>query len=58
MSSIKVYLVVIVFICSNCTSVHQEIDDLIVGEFIFRTVRLILGKNSSIFSGIGKKALG
>ena len=28
MASIKVCLVVIVFICSNCTSVHPEIDNL------------------------------
>ena len=40
MSSIKVCLVVIVFICSNCTPVHQEIDDLIVGELIFWMARL------------------
>ena len=39
MSSIKVCLVVIVFICSNCTSVHQEIDNLMVGELIFRIGR-------------------
>ena len=46
MSSIKDFLVVIVFICSNCTSVHQEIDNLMVGELIFRTVRLTLSGNS------------
>ena len=55
MSSIKVCLVVIVFICSKCTSVHQEIDNLIVGELIFRMARLFLGRNSSFFSRIGKK---
>ena len=36
-SSIKVCLVVIVFICSSYASVHQEIDNLIVGELIFMT---------------------
>ena len=46
MASIKVCLVVIAFICSNCTSVHSEIDNLIVGEMIFRTVRLSLGRKS------------
>ena len=46
-----------VFICSNCTSLHPEIDNLKVGGLIFRTARLILGKNSSFVSRIGKKAL-
>ena len=55
MASIKVCLVVIVFICSNCTSVHPEIDNLMVGELIFRTARLFLSKKSSFFSRIGKK---
>ena len=58
MSSIKVCLVVIVFICSNYPSVHQKIDSLIVGELIFRMARLILGRNSSFFTRIGKKTLG
>ena len=55
MASIKVCLVVIVFICINCTSFHPGIDNLMVGEFIFRTARLFLGRNSSFFSRIGKK---
>ena len=42
MASIKVCLVVIVFICSNCTSVHPEIDNLMVGELTSRTARLFL----------------
>ena len=54
MSSIKVCLFVIIFICSNCTSVHQENDNSIVEELIFRTARLILGRNNRI----GKKNLG
>ena len=59
MASIKGCLVVIVFICINCTSVHPEIDNLMVGELIFRTVaRLFLGRNSSFFSRIGKRILG
>ena len=45
MASIKVCLVVIVFICINCTSVHPEIDHLMVGEVIFRTARQFLGRN-------------
>ena len=53
MSSIKVCLVVIVFICSNCTSVHPESDNLMLGELISRTTRLFLGRNSSFFSRIG-----
>ena len=55
MASIKVCLVVIVFICINCTSFHPGIDNLMVGELIFRTARLFLGRNSSFFSRIGKK---
>ena len=57
MASIKVNicLVVIVFICINCTSVHPEIDNLMVGELIFRMARLFLGRNRSFFSRIGKK---
>ena len=55
MASIKVRLVVIVLICSNCTSVHPETDDLIVGELIFRTARISLGRNSSLFSMIDKE---
>ena len=55
MTSIKVCLVVIVFICINCTSVHPEIDDLMVGELIFRTARLFLGRSSSFFNKIGKR---
>ena len=51
MTSIKVCLVVIVSICINCTSVHPEIDNLMVGELIFRMARLFLGR-------IGKKSLG
>ena len=43
MSSIKVCLVVIVVICSNCTSVHQEIDSLIVGELIFGEANFWVG---------------
>ena len=35
MASIIVCLVVIVFICSDCTTVHPEIDNLMVGELIF-----------------------
>ena len=58
MASIKVCLVVIVFICISCTSVHPEIDNLIIGELIFRTARLFLGRNSSFFSRIGKHTLG
>ena len=58
MASIKVCLVVIIFICSNSTSVHPEIDNLMVGELIFRTARIFLGRNSSFFSMIGKKTLG
>ena len=58
MASIKVCLVVIVFICINCTSVHPEMDNLMVGELIFRTARRLLGRNSSFFSRIGKKTLG
>ena len=58
MTSIKVCLVVIVFICSNCTSVHPGIDHLMVGELIFKTARLLLGKKSSFFSWIGKKTSG
>ena len=57
MASIKVCLVVIVFIYSNCTSVHPEIDNLTVGELIFRTARLFLGRKISFFSRIGKKNL-
>ena len=49
MASIKVCLVVTVFICCNCTSVHPEIDNLLVGELIFRTAKLFLGRNSSSF---------
>ena len=56
MASIKVCLVVIVFICCNCTSVHPEIDKSMVGELIFWTARL--GRKSSFFSRIGKKTLG
>ena len=56
MASIKVCLVVIVFISSNCTSVHPEIDNLMVGELIFRTARLFLGRRSKFFSRIGKKS--
>ena len=40
MASVKVCLVLIVFICSNCTYVHPEIDNLMVGELIFSTARL------------------
>ena len=58
MASRKVCLVVFVFICSNCTSVHPEIDNLMVGELIFMTTRLSLGRNSSFFSRIGKNTLG
>ena len=58
MASIKVYLVVIVFICSKCTSVHPEIDNSMVGELIFRTARLFLGRKRSFLSRIGKKTLG
>ena len=58
MASIKVCPVVTVFICINCTSVHPEIDNLMVGELIFRTARLFLGRSSSFFSRIGKKTLG
>ena len=50
MASIKVCLVVIVFICSNCASVQPEIANLMVGELIFRTARLCLGRKSSFFS--------
>ena len=57
MASIKVCLVVIVFICSNCTSVHPEIDNLMVGKLIIRTARLFLGKKSSFFSRTGQKNL-
>ena len=57
MASIKVCLVAIVFICSNCTSVHLEIDNLMVGELVFRTARLFLGRKSSFFNKIGKKKL-
>ena len=46
MSLIKVCLIVIVFICSNCSSVHPEIDNLMVVELILRTARLFLGKKS------------
>ena len=56
MASIK--LVVIDFICINCTSVHPEIDNMMAGELIFRTTRLCLGRYSSFFSRIGKKTLG
>ena len=42
MSIIKVCLVVIVFICSNCNYVHQEIDNLIVEELIFWTARQLI----------------
>ena len=45
MASIKNCLV-IVFIYSNCTSVHPEIDNLMVGELVFRTARLFLGRKS------------
>ena len=55
MASTKVCLVVIVFICINCISVHPQLDNLMVGELIFRTARLFLGRNSSFFSRIGKK---
>ena len=55
MASIKVCLVVIVFICINFSSVHPEIDNLMVGELIFRMVRLFLGRNTSFFRRIGKK---
>ena len=55
MASIKVCLVVIVFICSNCASVNPEIDNIMVVELIFRTGRLFWGRNSSFFSRIGKK---
>ena len=54
MASIKVCLVVIVFICGN-SPVHPEIDNLMVGELILRTARLFLHRNSSFFSRIGKK---
>ena len=54
----KVCLVVIVFICINCTSVHPEMDNLMVGELLFRKARLFLGRNSLFFSRIGKKTLG
>ena len=50
---LKVCLVVIVFICSNCTSVHN----LMVGKLIFRTARLFWGM-SKFFSRIGKKLQG
>ena len=53
MASIKVCLVVIVFICINRTYVHPETDNLIVGELIFRMARLVLGRNNSFFSRIG-----
>ena len=46
MASIKVCLVVIVFICINCTSVHPDIDNLMVGEMIFRTAKQFLGRKS------------
>ena len=55
MASIKVCLVVIVFICINCTSVHPEIDNLMVGELMFSMARLFLGRNNSFYSRIGKK---
>ena len=59
MASIKVCLVVIVYyMCINCTSVYSEIDNLMVGELTFRMVRLFVGRNSSFFSSIGKKILG
>ena len=51
-------LVVIVFICINCPSVHPEIYNLVVGDLIFRMARLCLGRNSPFFSRIGKKLLG
>ena len=34
MASIKVCLVVIVFISINCTTVHPEMDNSMVGELI------------------------
>ena len=43
MASIEICLVIIVFICSNCTSVHPEIDNLMIGELILRTARLFWG---------------
>ena len=43
---------------SNCTSIHPEIDNSKVGELIYRTARLILGRNSLFFSRIGKKLKG
>ena len=61
MSSIKVCLVIIVFICSNCTSIHQEIDNSIVGELIYRMARLFFGVGTFHFSvGLAKilKGLG
>ena len=46
MASIKVCLVVIVFICIYCTSVHPEIDNLMVRELIFREACQYWSKNS------------
>ena len=46
MASIKVCLVVIVFICIKCrppASVHPEIYNLMVGELIFRAATQIFG---------------
>ena len=59
MASIKVCLVVIVFICINCTSVHPEIDNSMVGELIFRTARLFFCVGTVHFSvGLAKKLKG
>ena len=46
MASMKICLVVIVFICSNCASVHPEIHNIMVGEFIFRMARLFWDRKS------------
>ena len=54
MASIKVCLVVIVFICINCTSVHSEIDNLMVGQLIFRTARLFLVGTVHFSVGLAK----
>ena len=58
MASIKVCLVVIVFLCINCTSVNPEIDNLMVGELIFRRVRLFLNGSENKFKFILSFTLG
>ena len=54
MASIKVCLVVIVFPCSNCASVHPEMENLMVGELIIRMARFFCVGTVHFLVGLAK----